>query len=179
MRKWIIGGLIICLATLILVKYWVVIDLFILPSKGQQFETWQTQNELFQLRVDAFHEKHSIEAGTYFTFSSAPVGSDDWKQIMTFRYDGPIEIPKNQVHFVSADVGFVFMGWMFASTNDAGKNWQTWNACNKATLDICNYGGIQKVDLSPTGSGTMTINPWTEPPLPLLQTEDFGRTWNE
>lgn len=183
MKKWVIGGLVLCLATYVIVKYWWLFYLIIVgPYKGPQFETWQTENKSIQVRVDAFHEANGgFVSGAYYTFLSAPAGSNEWKEIMTFRHDDPIEIRKNQVHFVGGDVGFVFMGWMFASTNDAGKSWQVWNACDKAAaFKICNYEGIKAVDLSPSGSGTMTVYPIPDrSPLPVLRTEDFGSTWHE
>ena len=183
MKKFVIGGLVLCLATFVVVKYWwLFYGIIVPPYKGPQFEMWQTENQSFQVRVDAFHEANGgFVPGAYFTFLSAPNGSNKWEKIMTFRHDDPIEIRKNQVRLVDDKVGFVFMGWMFASTNDAGKTWHTWDACKKAvTLKICNYEGIKAVELTPDGSGTMTVDPIPDQsPLPVLHTEDFGRTWHE
>jgi len=182
MKKWLIGGLVLCIATFLVVKYWWLIYLIVVPPyKGDQFETWQTANSSFKVRVDAFHEANGgFVPGAYYTFSSAPVGSDDWKEVMTFRHDDPIEIQKNKVHLVDDNVGFVFIGWKYASTNDAGKTWSVWDACESAKdLKVCNYEGIRNVELSSDGTGVMIVVPIPEmKPNPKLYTEDFGRTWH-
>ncbi len=183
MKKWVIGGVVLCVATLFVAKYWLILAIIIIgPYKGPQFETWQSQNASFQIRVDAFHEANGgFVPGAYYTFFSAPVGSNDWKEVMTFRHDDPIDIRKSQVQFVSDGVGFVYMGWMFASTNDGGQSWTVWDACKKAPdLKSCNYEGIKAVELNSDGKGRMTVDPIPGvSPLPVLRTDDFGRSWNK
>ena len=73
------------------------------------------------------------------------------------------------------------LGWIFAATHDAGKNWTVWNGCDKAAeLKMCNYEGIKTVDLSATGTGSMTVNPIPDQtPFRVLHTDDFGGTWHE
>jgi hypothetical protein len=183
MKKWVIGGLVLCLATFVVVKYWWLFYLFIVPPyRGPQFETWNTENHNFQVRVEAFHEANGgFVPGAYYTFLSARISSDQWEEIMTFRHDDPIPIRTNQVHFVNDDVAFVFMGWKFAATTDTGRHWTVWDGCEKAKpLKICNYEGIKAVELSADGTGAMTVNPIPDQsPLPVLRTEDFGRSWRQ
>ncbi|MEQ1923119.1 MAG: hypothetical protein ABL952_11495 [Pyrinomonadaceae bacterium] len=185
MNKWIWGGFGltgVIFLILLLANYWPLLYIVLVPPhKAEKFESWRTENAQVQIRVEAFHECCGFVPGGYYTFSSAPIGSDKWQEIMTFRHDDPMPIRTNQVQFVNDEVAYVFMGWQFAATNDAGKSWAVWNGCVKAPeLKICNYEGIRAVELSADGTGAMTIDPNPEQsPLPILRTEDFGRTWHE
>ncbi len=110
--------------------------LLFLPRRGKVIETWQTGNNSFRLRVTAYNEKNTFPAlgGGYYVFESAPVSSDQWKEIMTFRHDDPIAIPKDQVRFLSDQVGYVFMGWLYAVTTDGGHSWSLWDASKDPAL---------------------------------------------
>lgn len=184
MNKWIWGtfglGTVVTI-TVIIVNYWPLFCLLIPAHKAEKFEVFQTNNENGQIRVEAFHECCGFVPGAYYTFSFAPINSDNLSEIMTFRHDDPIPIRKNQVQFVSDDIAFVYMGGVFAATHDAGKRWSVWNACKHAEANnICNYEGIKKVELSIDGTGLMTTNPIPDQvPRPLLRTVDFGQSWHE
>lgn len=169
-------------AIVVVLNYWPLIYLLVPPHKAGKFESWQTSNSQFRIRVEAFHECCGFVPGGYYTFYSSPIGSDNWQEITTFRHDDPIPIRRDQVRFVNEDVAFVFMGSMFASTNDTGKSWIIWDGCKQVTaIQMCNYEGIKAVDLLSNGTGTMTVNPNGPErlPLPILRTEDFGLTWHE
>jgi hypothetical protein len=46
---------------------------------------------------------------------------------MIVRQDDDPKIPVDQVRYVG-DIGYVFMGFMYAVTTDAGKTWSVWSA---------------------------------------------------
>jgi len=154
------------------------------PRMGDITESFETSNHTFKLRVDRRAEVGGFMAvlnGAYYVFRSAPVGSDNWHDIMTFRHDDPNPILRDQVRFVNERVGFVFMGWMYAVTDDGGRTWAVWDAGhNLPNWLCCNYRLITDVQLNPDGTGTMTLNPiqdWRGE-VPQLHTRDFGRHWS-
>ncbi|MBA2340615.1 MAG: hypothetical protein H0V88_09480 [Pyrinomonadaceae bacterium] len=83
------------------------------PSKGERLETWETTNTPFKIRVDRHAEANGgFVPGAYYVFQSAAADSDQWHEIMTFRHDDPVDIPREQVRFANDRVAYVFMGWM-------------------------------------------------------------------
>ena len=100
------------------------------PRMGNVTESWETSNQTFKLRVDRHAEEGGFGpvAGAYYVFRSASSGPNAWHDIMTFRHDDPVPIPRNQVRFMNDRVGYVFMGWMYAVSTDGGATWFVWNA---------------------------------------------------
>jgi hypothetical protein len=99
---------------------------------------------------------------------------------MTFRHDDPVPIPRDQVRFVSDQIGFVFMGWMYAVSTDGGKKWSVWNAEHDLpNWECCNYRLITDVTIAGNGSGVMRLSPIRDRrgEVPELHTSDYGRHW--
>ncbi len=94
--------------------------LFIPPSVGERLETWETTNTPFKIRIDRHAQANGnyFVPGAYYVFQSAASGSDQWREITTFRFDDPIDIPRNQVRFANEKVAYVFMIDMYAVTQD-------------------------------------------------------------
>jgi hypothetical protein len=93
----------------------------------------------------------------------------------------PNPIARDQVRFVNAQVGYAFMGWMYAVTTDGGRNWSVWNAeKDLPKWDCCNYRLISAVNIDVNGSGTMILNPipQRQGEVRQLHTKDFGHHWN-
>ena len=151
------------------------------PYMGKVIESWETSNQAFRVRVDQHSEEHAFVTGAYYVFRSAPSGTEDWRDIMTFRHDDLIPIPRDQIRFVNDRVGFVFMGWKFAATTDGGGSWSVWDAeTDLPKWRCCNYELIQDVHLEVTGKGTMTLKaiPDRSGEVPELHTNDYGRHWS-
>jgi hypothetical protein len=149
------------------------------PRMGDITESFETSNHTFRLRVDRHAEVGGFLNGAYYVFRSAPVGSDSWHDIMTFRHDDPNPIPRDQVRFVNERVGFVFMGWMYAVSTDGGVTWSVWDAHRDLKSQCCNYGLVQDVHLEPEGTGTMTLHVIPDRgEVPKLRTNDYGRHWS-
>ena len=153
------------------------------PRMGDTVESFETSNQTFKLRVDRHAEVGGFMAvlnGAYYVFRSAPVGSDTWHDIMTFRHDDPNPIPRDQVRFVNERVGFVFMGWMYAVTTDTGATWTVWDSSRDLPKwQCCNYRLVKDVKLEPDGTGIMTLNVIPDRgEVPVLRTKDFGRHWS-
>jgi hypothetical protein len=148
--------------------------------RGPVIEQWQTENKRFRVRVTAYEERGTNVNGAYYVFEAAPAGSDQWREIITFRHDDNPKIPTDQVRYVNHDIGYVFMGWMYAVTTDAGSTWSVWSAeKDLPNWQCCNYKLISNVTLGSDGGGTMKLNAieGRRGELPELRTNDYGRHW--
>ena len=168
----------ICLALPIAFGY----DFFSKPQRERKtLELWETTNNTFKVSVTAYaEEKGGYIGGAYYVFRSAAVDSSDWHEIMTFRHDDPVAIPRKQVRFVNSKIGYVFMGWQYAVTIDSGVMWSVWNAEKDLPgWQCCNYKLIEDVRIEPDGRGTMQFNPIPQRAreVPALHTKDYGRHW--
>jgi len=153
------------------------------PYKGEIVDTWQTTNTPFQIRIEKHIERGGfmpVLGGAYYDFQSAPARSNDWREIMSFRHDDPVEIPKDAVHFTNERVAFVSMGWLYAVTTDGGTNWRVSEISQfLKSGERCGYNCIEDLRIDPNGYGEVRINLISSSPseLQVLQTADFGETW--
>jgi photosystem II stability/assembly factor-like uncharacterized protein len=161
---------------------YIVYRLFFAPPYIAEItDSFEKANNVFRIRVNQHPERGpSFLPGAYYVFQSADVASDNWQEVMIFRHDDPVEIPRNQVRFVNEQIGYVFMGWMYAVTTDGGRTWAVWNAEQALPRWICcPYGLIKDVELSADGAGRMKLD--TMPgrqEVPELYTQDYGRHWS-
>lgn len=150
--------------------------------EGKVAERWQSgNNAAFKIRILKYLERGDPSIpGAYYVFQSAPVKSEEWTDIMTFRHDDPVSIPQNQVRFVNDRIGYVFMGWKYAVTTDGGATWTVWDAYeNMPEWKCCHYKLIEDVRVEANGNGSMIINPaLRELGFTDLYTKDYGRHWD-
>jgi hypothetical protein len=134
----------------------------------------------FEVKVERKPEKCGIVAGAYYIFSSRQGASGNWQDIMMFRHDDPIDIPKENLQIVNDKVAFVFMGWKAAITSDAGKTWNLFDAEKSSEFrNLVNYRLIEKVEILPNGTGKMILDPVSNEDKTIeLYTSDFGKNWN-
>ncbi len=146
---------------------------------GKTFDSWEAANTKFRITITA-HEEGVWTGGAGYIFKAASVGSDNWREIMRFRHNDPVAIPRNQYSFINDQIGYVFMGWMYAVTTDAGSTWKVWNA-NEDLLnwECYNHGLINDVSIAPDGTGKMKLNavPGRRGEVPELHTKDYGQHW--
>jgi hypothetical protein len=150
------------------------------PHPGRQLGMWETSNNGLRIRIVEYDEKGALLAGTYYLFESAKPGTNQWQKIVMFRHDDRVGIPRDQVRFVSEDVVFVFMGWVYAVSTDRGTSWSVWDASRDLTgWQCCNYGLIRNVDVRPDGTGTMILKPipGRAGEVPEVRTRDYGLHW--
>lgn len=148
--------------------------------RGAIIEQWHSDNKRLKIRVTAYEEKGANVNGAYYQFEAASTGSDHWREIMTFRHDDDPQIPTNQVRYVNDDIGYVFMGWMYAVTTDAGTTWSVWSAEKDLPgWQCCNYKLISDVTIGSDGSGVMKLNPIAgrRGEVAQLRTIDYGSHW--
>jgi hypothetical protein len=155
-----------------------------LPSRAQGrgavLEKWQTENKTFKVRVTSYEEKRANVNGAYYVFEAGAVGTNTWREILTFRHDDHPKIPADQVRFVNDQIGYLFMGWVYAVTVDGGNTWSEWDARRDLThWQCCNYQLIRDVKIAQDGTGIMRLNPIQNRSgeVPELRTIDYGKHW--
>lgn len=150
-------------------------------TRGKVLDRWETTNATFRVRVTAYKENVLIVPGTYYVFQSAPVRSEVWQEIMTLKFDGPAQIPREQVRFVDDRVAYAFMGETYSVTTDGGHTWTLWNseAALRNQPDVVSRS-IKMVSIRADGTGTMQLyeHPYQKGATPTLRTEDYGRHWS-
>jgi hypothetical protein len=147
-------------------------------------ESWETSNSNFKITIIAYELLMNVEpVGTYYTFSRVIPYKDDLSEeaILTIRQDEAVPIPREQIKFISDQVGYVFMGWLYSVTADGGKTWRQWDAETELTgWQCCDPKLIQNVNISSDGNGTMTLRPELRQPEKtlILRTQDYGQHWS-
>ena len=124
-----------------------------------------------------YEERRSLVSGGIYRFEAAPAGSG-WRDIMDFRHDDPVGIPKENVRFVSDHIAYVFMGWKYAVTTDGGQTWSVWDGTKKLRAYCCDFDAIRAVTIAQDGSGRMTLHSSAKPEILSLTTKDFGQHWS-
>lgn len=145
-------------------------------------ETQEVIGPTDKITVTAYNTYNVDPPGRYYTFSyhTAKDNYQYGRIIFNFRQDKAILPPINQVRFITDAVVYVYMGWMYSVTTDAGKTWRLWDAEKDLPgWKCCDPLLIRDVSISTQGSGTMTLRPDSGQPEKLLylRTNDFGRHW--
>ncbi len=119
--------------------------------------------------------------GAYYVFESLPAGASAWIEIVTVRYDDRVPIPRDQIRFVNENIAYLFMGWTYAVTVNAGT---TWSKIEDVTNffrdnDHVAFRYLDKVAVSDRGVGKMELKPIDEDSgrTRYLSTEDYGQHW--
>jgi hypothetical protein len=116
----------------------------------------------------------------HFTVESAPVDSDDWKELTEDITDNDVAIPTGQIKFVNDLVAYVYLWRVFASTTDGGQTWRVWDARKEVPRwRCCNQAYIINAHIEPDGRGVMTLAPkFRDIDSRELGTTDFGQQWS-
>ena len=153
------------------------------PRPGTLREQVEHANERVRVRIEVFDEgnpAHVFDRGCHVRLSSAPVGTDQWRQFGN-AYFGRCDYDfTGRVQFVNRDVAYVYLQWWYAVTVNGGERWSTWDVpAHAAGRVFYNNTLIEKVSIQPDGTGTMTLNPQgvVEKRRLTLHTKDFGQQW--
>ena len=126
---------------------------------------------------------------SYYFFEVKTNGSDEWREVMTYRHNEPFSLRPQWLRPINERVAYVYLLDRFAVTTDGGRTWALWSAdqnlsdYRKAGADAPHRVEIESVRIDETGRGLMTLKrtPQTKasaaPLARELVTADFGRTW--
>jgi hypothetical protein len=144
-------------------------------------ESWEADNKSFKIFAIAYDLLMNVRPSSkYYTFSYAPTGSSEMQSIFTIRQDDTVPIPRNQVRFIGDQIGYVFMGWIFAVTTNGGKTWHKWDAESEmSNWQCCDPNLIQTVEIGVDGLGSMVLKAYPQRPgeVLTLRTDDYGQHW--
>lgn len=157
------------------------IDRALRPGRGQIFETYIFEADHFKIKVEASHQEGPflIVPGAYYDYAVKTGDLDGWRPILTFLFDDPVAIPKNQIKIISDQVAYLYVGWMYSVTTDGGKSWKTWDGNPKTAQYLDRgYGFIREIHMNSSGEGTMHLLN-KKGGLSELSTKDYGKTWYE
>ncbi len=136
------------------------------------------RQDVFVVKIEKRPETCGFVAGAYYKFLTQ-YKSGDWKEIMTFRHDDPIDPSSKNIQIINERIAVVSMGWKAAVTSDSGKTWNLWDAqSDLPNWKAPNYFLIDEITMSQHGEGKMVLDPIQNRNEPKeLVTSDFGKTW--
>lgn len=143
---------------------------------GSAYDKWEISSTQFKVRATAFHEEIPFfMPGAFYVYESAPIGSEQWRGIVTFYVDDPMPIRSDTFRFVNENVGYINSYDNVIVTTDAGKTWKS--------SETRIYGGVTNVQIAEDGSGTLSVTGCSGTNAPCttkhFKTADFGMTWQK
>lgn len=147
-------------------------------------EAWNTSNGIFKIEVIVYELEGVEPRGIYYAFS-CPLPDANvtgyLDEFMTIRSEKSKMIPRDQIRFVSDQIAYVFMGWIYNVTTDGGQTWSTWDAeKDLPNWRCCDFQLIQNVNITTEGLGVMLLrsNYLEEKKNLALYTKDYGKHWD-
>ena len=149
------------------------------PHQGKKInERWETSNKAIKIRITSYAEENGgFVPGAYYVFEAARLDSAKWQEVLTFRHDDPVPIPKEQVRFVNDEIAYFFMVYEYAITTDGGRTWLVRDIVTDLPNWQQNRPSIKDIRIASDGSGTMELTSSTNREERPLRTEDYGRHW--
>lgn len=141
-------------------------------------EIWETSNRVLKIRITSYAEENGgFVPGAYYVFEAVRLDSAKWQEVMTFRHDDPVPIPKDQVRFVNDQTAYFFMVYKYAITTDGAKTWFVRDIVTDLPDWQQHRPSIKDVRIASDGSGTMELTSSTNEQARPLRTKDYGRHW--
>lgn len=183
MLRWILGVLIALVIVIKIVGISIgnellAFPLLPFPRPGKVYDTLETSNHSFKVRLTARHERNGgFLPGAYYKLESASNGSEKWAKVFQEKADDPRPIPKHRIRFVGKTTVYSYMRQNYAVTVNGGASWSVWNVAREFTGDDPPYG-ILAVTIRQDGAGKLLMRSRTDrQPRIELHTKDYGQHW--
>jgi len=151
-------------------------------ERGAVYETWETRNEAFKVKITARHEINVYMPGAYYICEVAAAGTDDWREFKAIRADDPNPILRERFQFVNAQTAYLYTTDDFSVTVDGGRTWKVWQPRLPQPDGKLEYWGIINAHVEANGTGRAKLTRYDEQVKDRVETEvrtaDFGQTWN-
>lgn len=179
--KHIILAVIIIIAGIATYRCYQFAQFFRFPGdRGEVYETWETANETFKVRITAYYEVGIYMPGAFWVCESGLVGSNGWREFKVFRLDDPIPILRERFRFVNEQTAYYYMADDFLVTVNGGRSWSNWKPF------LPQYGnprwGIREAHIEADGTGRAKLERYderTDARVSIeVRTEDYGQSWS-
>ncbi len=150
------------------------------PHIGKPYATCQKRiSETTAIRIVVYPGGREFLPGGYFFFSASHNAGETWKQFMVIYYDEPINPLCENIHSLSSNQIWVWMGWQAAISKDSGKTWYIWTLKeNWPDWKYGDYGQIEDISFKDNMNGRMKLEHILElDQTTFLITENGGITW--
>ena len=154
-------------------------------DRGAVYDTWETANETFKVRMRAYYEVGIYMPGAFYTCESAPVGSNEWREFKDFRGDDAVPLSRlnQRFRFVNDQTAYFYTADDFLVTLDGGRNWSAWRPPTLAQPNGDRvYWAIKEAYVEADGTGKAKLWNYDENIndrvwLDVL-TKDYGQSWD-
>jgi hypothetical protein len=150
-------------------------------DRGAAYETFETANNTFKVKITALDEEGIYMPGAYFVCESAPIDSNKWREFIAFRIDDANYIPREQFRFVNEQTAYVYMSYDFVVTVDGGQTWKVWKPLFPQSNGELLYWVITEARVEADGTGRAKVENYDEQRKARvvleIRTEDFGQNW--
>lgn len=153
-------------------------------DRGAVYETWETANSAFKIRMAAYYEEGIYMPGAFYTCESASIGSSDWREFKAFRGDDAVPLSRlnQRFRFVNDLTAYLYTADDFLVTTDAGRNWSVWKPILPKSNGQWIYWAIIEAHVEIDGRGRAKLEAYDDEAKKgvslEVKTEDYGKTWS-
>jgi hypothetical protein len=151
-------------------------------DRGGIYETWETDNKAFKVKITAYYEVGIFMPGAFFVLESAPSGSEEWRHFLTYRADDAVKIPQQRFKFVNEQTAYFYGSDDFLVTVNGGREWSVWKPILKDSDGKIHYWAITEADVELNGTGKLELRRYDEQlnakVIRMAFTENYGRSWD-
>ena len=151
-------------------------------DRGEIYETWETSNNNFKIRITAYHEVGIYMPGAFFVCESASVDSNEWREFKFYRADDAIPILRERFRFVDDQTAYYYTADDFSVTVDGGKNWLVWQPILPQSNGERVHWAITEAYVEVNGTGRAKLWNYDEHIKDAVtlevHTEDYGQSWS-
>lgn len=152
-----------------------------LGDRGAVYETVETANNTFKVRMAALYEENVYMPGAYLVYESALIDSNKWREFLAYRTDDAIPIPRERFRFLNEQTAYVCLWYDFAVTLDGGRTWKIWKPLFPQSNGELLYWTITEASVEADGRGQAKVESYDELKKARvsleIRTEDFGQSW--
>ncbi len=153
-------------------------------DRGAVYDTWETANNNFKIRMTAYYEEGIYMPGAFYTCESATIGSNEWREFKAFRGDDAVPLSRlnQRFRFVNEQTAYFYTADDFLVTVNGGRTWTVWTPLFPQSNGERTYWAIMDADVQADGTGKAKL--WNyderlkEEMSMEVRTEDYGQSWS-
>ena len=153
-------------------------------DRGAVYDTWETANAQFKVRITAYYEEGIVMPGAFFTCESAPTGSNEWREFKAFRADDavPVSSFSQRFRFANDQTAYFYTADDFLVSVDGGRSWSVWKPALQLPSKHPIYWAITEAYVEANGKGRAKLEAYNEDARDRValevNTDNYGRSWN-